>query len=141
MLFTLLVSAAVCASFGKRSHVAQLPGLPAGRQCDAVSAPACGPSFPDGDGIVALPDGREWCHWYWGNTCADEEACSRAATDWGLVIGTEENSGYAFAGNYGTKGCYAYCSGQYQGKVYFGTGGNSTTASAEHIDPKYRFKC
>ena len=33
-------------------------------------------------------------------------------------------AGYAFAGNYGTKGCYYYNSGKYKGRAYWGTGGS-----------------
>ena len=36
---------------------------------------------------------------------------------------TIATSGYEFAGNYGTKGCYVYLSGDFEGLSFYGTGG------------------
>ena len=64
-----------------------------------------------------------------------QRACINAGKKLGLIIG---GSGYKFAGNYGTKGCYAYHSGQFAGRVYYGTGGKGKQKRAEVFYPKYR---
>jgi len=56
------------------------------------------------------------------------EQCRIAAEALGLVIG---GKGYAFEGDYRQKGCYAYTSGKYAGRVYYGLGGSD----AEITDP------
>ena len=69
--------------------------------------------------------------------CNTLDACEAAATDQGLQLG---GNGYAFAGSYGTKGCYSYESGKYQGMAYFGTGGTETAMRATPAKPKYRIE-
>ena len=39
-------------------------------------------------------------------------------------------NGYAFAGGYGNKGCYAYNSGGYLNMAFYGTGGTEDQMSA-----------
>ena len=54
----------------------------------------------------------------------------------GLQIG---GAGHPFVGNWGTKGLYAYCSGQYSGMAYFGTGGTERNRlDIPHESEKYR---
>ena len=54
----------------------------------------------------------------------------------GLAIG---GGGYAFAGNYANKGLYAYRSGKYAGRAYFGTGGAPAQMRARaNGDERYR---
>ena len=66
------------------------------------------------------------------NTSAD---CKTAAKAKGLKLG---GKGYAFSGGYGTKGCYAYKGGKYNGRAYFGTGGSKAQMAAKLRAPKYR---
>ena len=47
-------------------------------------------------------------------------------------------NGYDFAGDYGTKGCYAYNDGKYSNKVYYGNGGTEEQMTTSLEDPKYR---
>jgi hypothetical protein len=58
-------------------------------------------------------------------TAAD---CEIEALAKGLRIGGE---GYDFEGDYGTKGCYAYDSGAWEGIAFFGTGGDAADMEAE----------
>ena len=54
----------------------------------------------------------------------------------GLQIGGE---GHPFVGNWGTKGLYAYSSGQYSGIAYFGTGGSERDRlTMPHESDRYR---
>ena len=54
----------------------------------------------------------------------------------GLRIG---GAGHPFVGNWGTKGLYAYRSGQYNGIAYFGTGGSERDRlTMPHESEKYR---
>jgi len=54
----------------------------------------------------------------------------------GLQVG---GAGHPFAGDWGTKGLYAYSSGQYSGIAYFGTGGDERNRLAiPHESDKYR---
>ncbi|MBF15193.1 MAG: hypothetical protein CMA97_06745, partial [Euryarchaeota archaeon] len=54
----------------------------------------------------------------------------------GLQIG---GAGHPFVGNWGTKGLYAYRSGQYSGMAYFGTGGTERNRlDMPHESDKYR---
>ena len=69
--------------------------------------------------------------------CNTQDACAAAAESQGLQLG---GNGYAFAGSYGTKGCYSYESGKYQGMAYFGTGGTETAMRATPAKPKYRIE-
>ena len=64
-----------------------------------------------------------------------EEACLHAAATQGLVVGSDSHS---FAGNYGTKGCYAYSSGPNAGSAFYGRGGTASQKSAPVQSPKYR---
>jgi len=52
-----------------------------------------------------------------------------------LQIGHKD---FAFAGNYVTKGLYAYSEGTYKGCAFFGRGGNSEQQQASPAHPKYR---
>jgi len=65
-----------------------------------------------------------------------EEACRKAALNAGLELGGD---GYEFAGDYGTKGCYAYVKahGKYAGNAYYGTGGSVAEMSTD-LQPKFR---
>ena len=51
-----------------------------------------------------------------------EQACRDVANALGLSLG---GVGYSFAGDFSQKGCYAYSSGTYTGKAYYGTGGTT----------------
>ena len=67
------------------------------------------------------------------DTCSTEdlteEACRVRASEQGYQLG---GHGYdSFAGDFGTKGCYAYDSGAYNGSVWFGTGGSVAEMQAE----------
>jgi hypothetical protein len=54
----------------------------------------------------------------------------------GLQIG---GAGHPFVGDWGTKGLYAYSSGQYSGMAYFGTGGSERDRlTMPHESDKYR---
>ena len=64
-----------------------------------------------------------------------QEACIKAGKLLGLIIG---GKGYKFAGNYGTKGCYAYHSGIFGGRIYYGTGGNQKQMKSKAYYPKFR---
>jgi hypothetical protein len=64
------------------------------------------------------------------SACLTEDACGDAATSMGLAKGGE---GYAFAGNYGTKGCYYYTDSNYEGRAYFGTGGDAASMSTTEL--------
>merc|ERR1719510_1072257 len=70
--------------------------------------------------------------------CLSREDCEAAAVNAGLEIGGGD---YDFAGNYGTKGCFAYSSGEYEGMAYFGTGGSQAEMAASVASPKYRISC
>jgi len=59
--------------------------------------------------------------------CVDEPfpvRCKYAGLLNGLKIKGHEATGYPFAGDWSTKGCYSYKSGDYSGYVWFGTGGD-----------------
>ena len=45
-----------------------------------------------------------------------------------------------FAGEYSTKGCYAYKSGSYKGSVFYGLGGTEKDISKALDLPKYRLE-
>ena len=54
----------------------------------------------------------------------------------GLQVG---GAGHPFVGNWGTKGLYAYRSGQYNGIAYFGTGGSERDRlTMPHESDRYR---
>lgn len=64
-----------------------------------------------------------------------EEKCKSAALAAGLALG---GGGSGFAGNYKTKGCYAYKSGKYKGMAFYGKGGTDAHVRAPVSSPKYR---
>ena len=73
-----------------------------------------------------------------------QRACKVASNALGLKLGYHET---AFAGDYTTKGCYAYADGKYAGHVFYGTGGTRKEMKAtleksrrkrSHLDAKYR---
>ena len=64
-----------------------------------------------------------------------EKACRDAANSLGLDLGDNE---YDFAGNYSTKGCYAYNNGKYEGSAYYGYGGTTEQMETSLEDPKFR---
>jgi len=77
-----------------------------------------------------------------------QDACKAAAlaSNPPLALG---GKGYAFAGDYGTRGCFAYSRGDYKGMTFFGTGegdawipqsAGSELAQSEKKDGKYRPK-
>jgi len=70
--------------------------------------------------------------------CDSEKSCQAAAEAAGLQIG---GGGYDFAGEYGTKGCYTYNSGKYEGMAFFGTGGDTIAMSEPVDEPKVRVMC
>ena len=72
------------------------------------------------------------------STCLTQEACSTAATSMGLQLG---GNGYAFAGNYGSKGCYYYPSGSYGNMAYFGAGGTVEQMATALSGSKARVPC
>ncbi len=49
-------------------------------------------------------------------------------------------TGFDFKGDFVTKGCYAYESGKYAGRIYYGTGGTKEEMSKLLIAPQYRPK-
>jgi len=72
-----------------------------------------------------------------------QEACKLAAVRGGLSKG---GNGYAFAGDYGTKGCYTYSSGSYRKIAFYGTGGSDddrkkTSLPGSQIRPAGWDKC
>ena len=67
-------------------------------------------------------------------TAAD---CEIEAIAKGLRIGGE---GYDFEGDYITKGCYAYDSGNYEGIAFFGTGGFIADMEAEARTAKGKYR-
>ena len=64
-----------------------------------------------------------------------ERACRDAANYNKLIIG---GKGSEFAGEYKTNGCYAYSSGTYNGRVYYGTGGTLSQKKSSLDGNKYR---
>lgn len=65
------------------------------------------------------------------NVCMTEEECKKVAESLGLKLG---GHGYPFAGNWETKGLYAYKTGKYAGMAFFGTGG---TEEQMKVPPPY----
>lgn len=63
------------------------------------------------------------------------KAAKRLVEKLGLQAG---GKGYDFAGPYYTKGLYAYSSGYYEGRAYFGTGGNVEQRTAPSDHPTYK---
>jgi len=63
------------------------------------------------------------------------EACKVAAERLGLQTG---GTGWDFSGDFGTKGCYTYTSGKYEGRAYYGTGGTAADRKKILESPKAR---
>jgi len=65
------------------------------------------------------------------------EACRAAAQRLGLEEG---GAGHAFEGDYSQKGCYAYSSGEYANRAYYGLGGSDSEISSPNTnsDETYR---
>ena len=61
------------------------------------------------------------------------EACANWADEHGFQKGYD---GADFAGDYGTKGCYAYQTGSYANQAYFGTGGSIEEMSTHVNNPE-----
>ena len=64
-----------------------------------------------------------------------QEACEAVAKKLGKELGT---SRYGFAGDYRTKGCYAYKSGSYQNVMFYGTEGSKEETKSDLTGSKYR---
>jgi len=64
-----------------------------------------------------------------------QQECEAAARKLGLQLG---GNGYDFAGDYGTKGCYAYISGTYAEMAFYGTGGSKSEMTTTLESPKFR---
>jgi len=75
------------------------------------------------DGRVEMTDGT-FCEKY------SQKACEVAIKLKGLAKGGKT---WNFAGNYGTKGCYAYSHGRYAGHAYYGTGGTESQMATMDI--------
>ena len=71
-------------------------------------------------------------------TCADRAACEARANELGLRLG---GGGFAFVGDFGTKGCYTYESGTFKGSAYYGTGGAPDEMATDVASPKERVTC
>ena len=69
------------------------------------------------------------------NVCTTEDDCKKVAESFGLQLG---GGGSDFAGNYKTKGLYAYNSGRYAGMAFFGRGGTEAQMKAAVTGKKYR---
>lgn len=67
--------------------------------------------------------------------CLTEAACRTKAQELGLLLGGGSS---AFTGAFTTKGCYAYSSGSYSGRAFWGTGGSVNQMQAAVSPPKYR---
>ena len=69
--------------------------------------------------------------------CNTEDSCKAAAVAQGLQLG---GAGYAFSSGSSvySRGCYAYESGTYGGRAYFGSGGSQQQMEAVLRAPKYR---
>ena len=68
-------------------------------------------------------------------TPTSESHCRAIASEAGYALG---GGGYGFSGSYGTKGCYAYSSGEYANMAYWG-GSGATSAGVP--SPKIRISC
>ena len=79
---------------------------------------------------------KSYCIYLLG-TCDpySQQACIDAGKLLGLTIG---GKGYKFAAAYDTKGCYAYHTGIFAGRVYYGTGGKRKEMQSEAYYPKFR---
>ena len=107
---------------GTESEMAAVPAPPKYRM-------PCAPSAPDTQpGLAAISEVEGDAQ------CNTPEACADAAA-------ADESLTYVDAKKkYGTKGCYAYSTGNYAGSVYFGMGGTTDEENNAVPDPpKYRF--
>ena len=64
-----------------------------------------------------------------------EESCRMAAEHLGLTLG---GKGHLFADTHSIKGCYAYESGKYAGRAYFGKEGTNEEMKAPLSASPYR---
>ena len=64
-----------------------------------------------------------------------EESCRKAADHLGLIKG---GKGHLFADTHSIKGCYAYESGKYAGRAYFGKEGTREEMKAPLSGTAYR---
>lgn len=67
--------------------------------------------------------------------CSESENCKSAALKLGLRLGSKN---HYFIGNYGTKGCYFYESGEYAGSAFYGTGGSVEEKGSKLTLPQIR---
>ena len=65
-------------------------------------------------------------------------ACIDATVLMNFEMATIENSGYEFAGDYLSKGCFVYLSGNYEGLSFYGTGGTVEEMQQLLQNPKGR---
>ena len=73
-----------------------------------------------------------------GNTSGSEMTKEQAGNIADALKLSKGKGKYAFVGNYGTKGLYAYKSGGYRGVAFFGTGGDTAQQQSELDGNKYR---
>lgn len=78
-----------------------------------------------------------------GRNCKEVITSSQDCRRWADLNNKEQGgAGYAFSGNYGSKGCYYYKTGKYAGRAYWGIGGSSEQQGALLSEPKHRaFTC
>ena len=72
-----------------------------------------------------------------GRRTMTEKTCQQVANQQGFEIG---GNGYDFSGNYSTKGCYGYVTGNYQNMAFFGTGGNESEQRKRLTGSKIRIQ-
>lgn len=65
------------------------------------------------------------------------EACEYSGKRLGLQLG---GNGYAFSGDYSSKGCYSYYNGTHQGMIFYSTGGSEDEMKQKLAQPQYRPK-
>ena len=65
-------------------------------------------------------------------------ACIDATVLMNFEKATIANSGYEFTGDYLTKGCFVYLSGNYEGLSFYGTGGTVEEMQQSLQNPKER---
>ena len=70
-------------------------------------------------------------------TITTKQECEQVAKQQGFEIG---GNGYNFSGNYSTKGCYGYVTGNYQNMAFFGTGGNESEQRKRLTGSKIRIQ-
>lgn len=67
----------------------------------------------------------------------DRAACKARAESLGLKTSRADGSHFDFAGNYVTKGCYAYRSGEWKGEAYYGTIGGEDLTDARQLNDEF----